>query len=126
MLPVVLILFTIGKSDTTTFKLDLTGETKKVWSFWELATTYDHAYPALRADWQQQLKTVHDELGTKFVRFMAIFGDDIGISNPKNPNAPYSYYNADVIYGMKPLHTQMFFLQTVGMKHTQITCYQLA
>eukprot|EP01084_Bolivina_argentea_P254948 428714_1 len=101
-------LLCLANSQTTTFKVDLSGSTSPVWPFYESMTTYDHAYPALRADWQQQLKMVHDELGTKFVRFMGTFGDDIGISNPKNPSAPYSYLNIDVIYdyilsiGMKP------------------------
>ena len=102
------LLLKINAADTT-FKIDLTDETKKVWPFWESCTTFDHAYPALRADFQQQLKLIHDELGTKFVRFMNIFGDDIGISNPKDENALYSYLNADLIYdyilsiGMKPI-----------------------
>eukprot|EP01084_Bolivina_argentea_P131613 232281_1 len=96
-------------SAQTTFKVDLSGETKKVWAFWESCTSYDHAYPALRSDWQQQLKTIHEELGTKFVRFMGIFDDEIGISNPWHSTASYSYYNSDTIYdyilsiGMKPI-----------------------
>ena len=102
-------LLLITTYSATTFKVDLSGSTASVWPFWESCSSFDHAYPALRADWQQQLKTVHDELGLKFVRFMGIFGDDIGISNPKNKNAPYSYYNSDTIYdyilsiGMKPI-----------------------
>ena len=102
-------LIAVTQSATTTFKVDLTGKTSSVWPFWESCSSYDHAYPALRSDWQQQLKQTHDELGLKFVRFMGIFDDDIGISNPKNSKAPYSYLNADVIYDyilsidMKPI-----------------------
>ena len=108
-LGVLLIIIGIAHSATTTFKVDLSGKTGSVWPFWESCTSFDHAYPALRSDFLEQLNTTHKELGTKFVRFMGIFDDDIGISNPKNSKAPYSYLNADVIYdgvlsvGMKPI-----------------------
>ncbi|HHV11886.1 MAG TPA: hypothetical protein GXX75_16550 [Clostridiales bacterium] len=36
-----------------------------------------HAFMALRTDYIHQLKTVHDELGIKYVRFHGIFNDDM-------------------------------------------------
>lgn len=44
---------------------------------WQFCTGSAHAAYALRRDWAEQLKTVHDELGIRQVRFHGIFCDDM-------------------------------------------------
>ena len=47
--------------------------------YWQFCVGSCHAALALRADYQQQLKRVHDELGFKRVRFHGLFDDDMHI-----------------------------------------------
>jgi len=41
-----------------------------------------HAATGLRADWQQQLKKVHEDLGPEFIRFHGLFDDDMSAVVP--------------------------------------------
>ena len=86
-----------------------TSAVHPVWSFWESCTTGDHAYLALRSDYQEQLTQVHNELNIEYIRFHGIFDDDVGILNSQDPSMGYSYANIDKIYdffvsiGIKPV-----------------------
>jgi hypothetical protein len=44
-----------------------------------------HASTALTTDWQAQLKKVHDDLGTEFVRFHGLLDDDMSVVIPSAP-----------------------------------------
>ena len=105
------ILITIN-SAAYTFTVDTSSTPNEVYPFWQSATTFDHAYCALRKDFQDQLRTTVQELKIEFIRFHSIFDDSIGILNPRNPttgngNSPYSYVNVDKIYD---------FLQSINIK----------
>ena len=53
------------------------AKTEKFNKHWQFCVGSPHAVYALRRDWTQQLKTVHDELGIERVRFHGIFCDDM-------------------------------------------------
>jgi xylan 1,4-beta-xylosidase len=74
---------------------------------WEHTIGGDHAPMALRADYQAQLKTCHDELGIRHVRFHGLFGDDIGTLVRDDDITVSSFHNAHAIWD---------FLLSIGMK----------
>jgi len=92
---------------TTTFSSDLSGCVTDFPHFWEHTVGSGHATLALRADWQAQLKRVHDELGMQHVRFHGILDDDMGTLVGEGDKFFYSFFNADQIFD---------FLLSIGMK----------
>ena len=61
------------------FRIDCHGETRQVTKHWQFCIGSGHAALAQRADYLEQLKTVHDELGIQRVRFHGIFNDDMNV-----------------------------------------------
>lgn len=61
------------------FELDCNGKTENVKKHWQFCVGSGHAALAQRADYVQQLKLVHDELGIERVRFHGIFDDDMNV-----------------------------------------------
>ena len=63
---------------------------------------------ALRADWQEQLRRCHDELGFRHVRFHGLLSDDMGTLICHRASLLYSFFNTDQIFdfllstGMRP------------------------
>jgi Glycosyl hydrolases family 39 len=55
----------------------------------------DHAGMPPRADWQEQLKKAHDELGFRHVRFRGALDDDVGTLICEKGNLVYSFFNSD-------------------------------
>ena len=92
---------------TATFCSDLSGCVTDFPHFWEHTVGSGHATLALRADWQAQLKQVHDELGMQHVRFHGILDDDMGTLVGEDNKFLYSFFNADQIFD---------FLLSIGMK----------
>ena len=67
------------------------------------------AAEGLRADWQRDLKIVHQECGFKYIRFHGLLHDEMGIyGEDKNGEPVYSFQYVDQLYdsilsiGMKP------------------------
>jgi xylan 1,4-beta-xylosidase len=67
------------------------------------------ANESLRADWQQQLATVKEDCGFKYIRMHGLLTDDMGVyKEDANGNPEYNYQYIDVLYdyiisiGMKP------------------------
>jgi xylan 1,4-beta-xylosidase len=57
------------------------------------------ANEGLRADWQQQLKQVKEELGFRYIRMHGLLHDDMGVySEDKNGNPVYNWQYIDVLY----------------------------
>ena len=75
--------------------------------FWEHTVGSDHALVALRADWQNQLRRCHDELGFCYVRFHGLLSDDMGTLISHQERSLYSFFNADQICD---------FLLSIGMR----------
>eukprot|EP01084_Bolivina_argentea_P193577 332099_1 len=81
---------------TQEWKVDISSSTEKHFEFWwNKCVGSSHAALALRKDWRQQIKYVHDETGISSVRFHGILDDDVGVVNAIND---YSFINIDKIY----------------------------
>ena len=89
------------------FFCDLAEATTPLPHFWEHTVGSDHAPMALRADWQQQLKRSHHELGFRYVRFHGLLSDDMGTVTPHKNSLLYSFFNIDQVFD---------FLLSIGMK----------
>ena len=90
-----------------TFFCDLAEATTSLPHFWEHTVGSDHAPMALRADWQDQLKRAHDELGFQHVRFHGLLSDDFGTFVRNNNKLVHSFFNCDRVFD---------FLLSIGMR----------
>lgn len=82
--------------------------------YWEMCVGSCHAATALRADYREQLKQAHEELGFRYVRFHGLFDDDMSVvlydsPSPYMPSdkVKYNFMNTDNIFD---------FLVSIGMK----------
>ena len=89
------------------FFCNLAEPTTPLPHFWEHTVGSDHAPVALRADWRQQLKRSHDELGFQYVRFHGLLSDDMGTLVREKNKLLYSFFNADQVFD---------FLISIGIK----------
>jgi xylan 1,4-beta-xylosidase len=90
-----------------TFFCDLTEATIPLPHFWEHTVGSDHSRMALRADWQQQLKRAHEELGFQYVRFHGLLSDTMGTVVRDKDQLLYSFFNSDQVFD---------FLLSIGMR----------
>lgn len=72
--------------------------------WWNKCVGSGHASLALRADWQNELRYIHEQTGMESVRFHGILNDDVGTFNGYGD---YSFINTDKIFD---------FLQSINMK----------
>jgi len=99
------------------YAIDFNGETKDFPKYWQMCVGSGHAALGLRADWQQHLKYIRDELGFKYVRFHGLLNDDMKIITKLSDMIPipgadkvqtYSFYQIGILFdyilsiGMKP------------------------
>ena len=100
--------------------------------YWEECVGSCHAYTALRADYQEQLKKTAEECGFKYVRFHGLFNDDMCVVVDKSvygepPIRYYNFVNIDKIVdyflsiGVKPFF-ELGFMPTPLASGTQ-TCF---
>src|SRR5918992_1236081 len=82
---------------TVEFSCDLSQQGTELLHCWEHTVGSCHAPIALRADWQQQLRRCHSELGFRYVRFHGLLSDDVGTLVMHNDELSYSFFNADQI-----------------------------
>ncbi|HTU88534.1 MAG TPA: hypothetical protein VMF69_00415, partial [Gemmataceae bacterium] len=61
------------------FRCRLSAPSSPLPHVWEHTVGSCHAPLGLRADWQQQLRRCHDELGFQYVRFHGLLNDDVGM-----------------------------------------------
>jgi hypothetical protein len=92
---------------TVEFSCDLSQQGTELLHCWEHTVGSCHAPIALRADWQQQLRRCHSELGFRHVRFHGLLSDDVGTVVKHNDQLSCSFFNADQIID---------FLLTIGMR----------
>ncbi len=111
------------------FTCDLNGATTDLPHFWEHTVGSGHASLALRADWQNQLKKAHDELGFRHVRFHAILSHPMDTLICQNEEFLFSFFNSDQIFdfllsiGMKPLVELSFMPLTLSSGNTTVFHY---
>jgi xylan 1,4-beta-xylosidase len=92
---------------TATFTSRLSATSIPLKHAWEHTIGSGHAPLALRADWQEQLRRCHDELGFRHVRFHGLLSDDMGTLIAHQDKPLYSFFNADSICD---------FLLSIGMR----------
>src|SRR5688500_7475048 len=89
------------------FSCDLSQPGTELLHCWEHTVGSCPPPRALRADWQQQLRRCHSELGFRYVRFHGLLSDDVGTVVEHNDELLYSFFNADQIVD---------FLLSIGMR----------
>src|SRR5260370_18033369 len=83
-----------------TFHCDLSAKATPLPHFWEHTVGSERAAIALRADWQEQLRRCHEELGVRYVRFHGLLCVERGtLALPPNPYLD-SIFNADRTPGL--------------------------
>lgn len=90
------------------FILDANSAKQPNSTYWNFCIGSCHAATALREDYRNQLKQVHNELGFRYVRFHGLFDDDMSVLR-KSLLGDYvlSFTNIDNIFD---------FLLSIGMK----------
>src|SRR5450432_53632 len=112
------------------FSCDLGGTPSPLKHFWEYCVGSDHAPVALRADWQQQLKRCHEELGFARVRFHGLLSDDLGTLVRERDELVYSFFNGDQIFdflvsiGMQPFVELSFMPTTLASGNKTVFHYK--
>lgn len=111
-------------------KINCSTATEKMGKAWQFCIGSGHAALALRRDYQEQLRFIHDELGIERVRFHGIFCDDMNVIQRLSDFLPIpgskkyttqSFYQAGVVYdailnaGMKPF-VELGFMPTALAK----------
>jgi len=82
--------------------------------YWELCVGSCHAYTALRADWQAQMKRTHNELGFQYVRFHGLLCD--GMSVCVEQKKPFTNESLGIVYNFINIDRIFDFLLSIGMK----------
>lgn len=109
---------------------DLSERAGPLSRFWEHVVGSGHAPLALRADWQDQMRTCHDELGFRYVRFHGLLSDDMGTMIVHRDEFLYSFFNADQIFdfllsiGMKPFVELSFMPRALSSGSATVFNYQ--
>jgi xylan 1,4-beta-xylosidase len=80
------------------FRCDLSSPRVALRPVWKHTIGSGHAALALRADWQEQLRRCHTELGIRRVRFHGLLSDDVGTLVEHRERLLYSFFNADRIW----------------------------
>jgi xylan 1,4-beta-xylosidase len=83
--------------DQVHFRCRLSASSSRLPHVWEHTVGSCHAPLALRADWQQQLRRCHNEMGFHYVRFHGLLCDDVGTLVRSGEQLIYSFFNADRI-----------------------------
>ncbi len=81
--------------------------------YWEVCVGSCRAYTALRADYREQLKKAHDELGFKYIRFHGLLNDDMSTLIMKKD---YLGNDLGLVYNFANIDNIFDFLLEIGMK----------
>jgi xylan 1,4-beta-xylosidase len=112
------------------FWCDLSQQGTELLHCWEHTVGSCHAPIALRADWQQQLRRCHSELGFRYVRFHGLLSDDVGTVVRHKDQLLYSFFNADQIVdfilsiGMRPFVELSFMPTSLASGSTTVFQYR--
>lgn len=102
------------------YRCSLVDEATPLPHFWEHTVGSGHAPLALRADWRDQLRRCHEELGFRHARFHGLLCDEMGTLMCEKDQLLYSFFNADQIWdfhlsiGMKPFIELSFMPTTLS------------
>lgn len=117
-----------------TFSFQFNEAPRHLEKYWELCVGSCHAATALRADWQEQMRKCHTELGFRYVRFHGLFDDDMNVvfKTIPLPGMPLrlNFTYIDVIYdfllsiNMKPFVELGFMPQALASGENAIFHYK--
>lgn len=99
-----------------TFRLDCAGKAEPVKKHWQFCVGSGHAALAQRADYVEQLKLVHDELGIERVRFHGILNDDMNVCVRLSDHLPLKTRNKTKIYDFYQVGRVYDNLLSAGVK----------
>jgi xylan 1,4-beta-xylosidase len=107
-----------------TVNVDATAPAHPFPHFWEQMFGSGRAVLSLREDYRDDLRTVKQATGFRYVRFHAIFHDDVGIyDEDEHGKAVYNFTWADQIYdgllanGVKPFVELSFMPEKLAARH---------
>lgn len=78
--------------------IDFHGKTKPLRHLWSNCVGAGRANEGLRADWQQQLKTVVDACGFRYLRFHGLLHDDMHVYTEENGVPCYNFQYIDKLF----------------------------
>jgi xylan 1,4-beta-xylosidase len=88
-----------GQTSPTTVGIDANATSRPFPHFWELMFGSGRAVLALRDNYRKDLKEVHDQVGVRYVRFHAIFHDEVGVYDEDEKGNPvFNFSYVDQIY----------------------------
>lgn len=108
------------------FESDLAASTTPLTHAWEHTVGSGRALLALRADWREQLRHAHFDLGFRHVRFHGMLDDDMGTLICQKEKLLYSFFNIDSIFdyllsiGMRPFAELSFMPSTLASGDTTV------
>ena len=89
----------IAQSSPVSIAVDANAPSHAFPHFWEETFGSGRASLALRANYLEDLKDVHDHIGMRYVRFHAILLDDVGVyDEDENGKPEYNFTYVDQIY----------------------------
>lgn len=89
----------ISQPEFSTITIDTHAPEHPFPHFWEQVFGSGRASLAMRENYLRDLKDVHDQVGMRYVRFHAIFLDDVGVyDEDKNGDPVYNFTYVDQIY----------------------------
>ena len=88
-----------GQASATTIPIDATAPAKPFPHFWDQVFGSGRAVLSLRDNYRKDLKDVHDQVGARYVRFHAIFHDEVGVYDEDEKGNPvFNFSYVDQIY----------------------------
>lgn len=110
-----IVIVATAQSFDNSFYVNTTAPTSPFPHFWERCVGSGHASLALREDYRKQLVDSHKTLGWQYVRFHAIFDDDMSVVLAPGV---YSFFSIDSVYdflldiGMRPI-VELSFMPSI-------------
>jgi xylan 1,4-beta-xylosidase len=88
-----------AQTPVTSVSIDAKASAKPFPHFWEQMFGSGRAVLALRDNYRKDLKEVHDQVGARYVRFHAIFHDEVGVyDEDEKGNSVFNFSYVDQIY----------------------------
>jgi xylan 1,4-beta-xylosidase len=88
-----------AQAPVTTVSIDAKAPARPFPHFWEQMFGSGRAVLALRDNYRKDLKEVHDQVGARYVRFHAIFHDEVGVYDEDEKGTPvFNFSYVDQIY----------------------------
>jgi xylan 1,4-beta-xylosidase len=88
-----------SQNAVTTVSIDAKAQANPFPHFWERMFGSGRAVLSLRDNYRKDLKEVHDQVGARYIRFHAIFHDEVGVYDEDDKGNPvFNFSYVDQIY----------------------------